>query len=77
MAGGSSRWLLHISSCALLAVVVAAVPLLNAQDGGNSSQESAGHNQIRRPESAHNAEGPEVDAERWQFSAGSRICGAG
>jgi hypothetical protein len=49
MGGGSPRWLLHISSCAVLAIVVAAVPLLSAQDSGNSGQESADRNPIPSP----------------------------
>lgn len=49
MAGGSSRWLLHVSSWALLAVAVAAVPLISAQDAGNSGQQSADRNPVPRP----------------------------
>ena len=66
MAGGSSRWLLQLSSCALLAVV-AAVPLLNAQDGGNSSQESARHNQIPGPKAPTTPRGQKLMLKDGNF----------
>lgn len=67
MAGGSSRWLLRISSCAVLAVVVAAVPRLNAQDGGNSSQDSAGHNQIAGPKAPTTPRGQKLMLKDGSF----------
>lgn len=50
MAGGSSRWLLHLSSCALLGTMMAAAPpVLNAQDAGDSSQQSNSRSSIPTP----------------------------
>ena len=65
MVGGSSRWLLHISSGLL--VVMAAVPLLSAQDGGNSSQESAGHNQTAGPKAPTTPRGQKLILKDGSF----------
>ncbi len=68
MAGGSSCWLLHLSSCALLATMMAAVsPLLNAQDAGNSGQESAVQNQIPVPKAPTTPRGQKLMLKDGSF----------
>lgn len=67
MAGGSPRWLLHVSSRALLAVVVAAVPLPSAQDGGNSGQQSADRNPIAGPKAPTTPRGQKLMLKDGSF----------
>lgn len=67
MAGGWSRWLLHVSSCALLGVGVAAVPLLNAQDAGNSGRQSADRNPIPSPKAPTTPRGQKLMLKDGSF----------
>ncbi|HXU21414.1 MAG TPA: hypothetical protein VN788_12605 [Verrucomicrobiae bacterium] len=68
MGGRSSRWLLHISRCALLAIIVGAVPLLSAQDAGNSGQESTVHNsQIPAPKAPTTPRGQKLMLKDGSF----------
>lgn len=68
MAGGSPRWLLRLSSCALLATMAAAVPRLNAQDTGNSGQKSTVHNsQIPAPKAPTTPRGQKLMLKDGSF----------
>ncbi|HEV3482932.1 MAG TPA: hypothetical protein VGR97_11475 [Candidatus Acidoferrales bacterium] len=67
MAGGSSRWLLHLSGCALLTTMIAAVPPLKAQDDGDSSQESAGHNPAAGPKAPTTPRGQKLMLKDGSF----------
>jgi hypothetical protein len=67
MAGGSSRRWLHLSGCALLAIVVAAVPLLNAQDAGNSGQQSTDPSPIPTPKAPTTPRGEKLMLKDGSF----------
>ncbi len=67
MAGGSSRCLLHLSSCALLTVAVAAVPSVKAQDAGNSNQQSADRNPIPVPKAPTTPRGQKLMLKDGSF----------
>ncbi len=68
MAGGLSCWLLHLSSCALLATMMAAVPpLLNGQNGGNSGQESTVHNSTPTPKAPTTPRGQKLMLKDGSF----------
>lgn len=68
MAGGSSRWLLHLSSYALLATMMAAAtPLLNAQDAGDSNQQSSAHSSIPTPKAPTTPRGQKLMLKDGSF----------
>ena len=67
MAAGSSRCLLHLSSCAVLAVAVAAVPVLNAQDSGNSSQQSTARGSAPTPKAPTTPRGQKLMLKDGSF----------
>ena len=68
MAGGSPRWVLHTSRCVLLALVVAAVTPLKAQDSGNSGQESTvRNNQVPAPKAPTTSRGQKLMLKDGSF----------
>jgi len=66
MGGGPHRWLLQISSYALLAIIVAA-PFLKAQDAGNSGQQSADHNPTASPKAPTTPRGQKLVLKDGSF----------
>ena len=67
MAGGSSPWLLHLSSCALLATMMAAVPPLNAQDTGDSNQQSTARSSTPTPKAPTTPRGQKLMLKDGSF----------
>lgn len=68
MGGVSPRWLLRVPGCVLLATMMAAAPpLLNAQDTGNSGQQSADRNPIPSPKAPTTPRGQKLMLKDGSF----------
>ncbi len=66
MAGGSSRWLVHLSSCALFAIMLpVSTPHLKAQDSGQDA--TVRNNQIQAPKAPTTARGQKLMLKDGSF----------